>query len=143
MAVTAGVELRAASDEVVLSADADRIVQVLTNLLSNAIKFSPGGGVVQVSADLDGDGVVFAVQDGGRGIPAAKLDAIFDRFQQVDPSDARKGSGTGLGLAIARGIVEQHGGRIWVQSLEGEGSTFKVRLPLRFTLGPTAVDRAA
>ncbi|HBE50580.1 MAG TPA: hybrid sensor histidine kinase/response regulator, partial [Cyanobacteria bacterium UBA11369] len=70
------------------------------------------------------------VKDTGRGIPADKLQLIFERFQQVDASDSRKKGGTGLGLAICRHIVEQHDGKIWVESTLGEGSTFFVLLPL-------------
>jgi signal transduction histidine kinase len=136
MAQTAAVELRPHADATALSVDPDRVVQVLTNLLSNAIKFSPAGGVVEVSAQAQGGMVLFAVEDHGRGIPADKLETIFGRFQQVDPSDARRGSGTGLGLAICRSIVDQHGGRLWAESVEGQGSTFKVLLPARFVARP-------
>ena len=69
--------------------------------------------------------------DSGRGIPTEKLTVIFHRFQQVDTSDAREKGGAGLGLAIAKGIVEQHGGRIWVDSVEGVGSTFGFEIPSR------------
>jgi len=75
--------------------------------------------------------VVVRVRDQGRGIPPAQLETVFDRFQQVDASDSREKGGTGLGLAIARSIVEQHGGRIWAESVEGEGATFSVALPRR------------
>ena len=88
-----------------LWADPDRIIQTLTNLLSNAVKFSPGGGTVTVSAERAGDEVLLRVADQGRGIPADKLETIFERFQQVDASDSRQKGGTGLGLAICRGIV--------------------------------------
>jgi two-component system sensor histidine kinase VicK len=74
--------------------------------------------------------VVFEVEDHGRGIPADKLDIIFERFQQVDASDSRAMGGTGLGLAICRAIVQQHGGRIWATSKVGEGSTFAFTVPL-------------
>jgi len=73
---------------------------------------------------------VFSIQDQGRGIPAEKLETVFERFQQVDASDSREKGGTGLGLAICRQIVEQHGGRIWVESILGKGSTFYFTLPL-------------
>ena len=109
--------------------DADRMCQVLVNLLGNAIKFSPAGGTVWLSAAQDEDGVTFTVRDQGRGIPADKLEAVFERFTQVDVSDARDKGGSGLGLAICRTIVEQHEGRIWVESREGAGSVFTVRLP--------------
>jgi signal transduction histidine kinase len=103
-------------------ADTDRIVQTLANLLGNAIKFSRPGGVVRVEAVPGEDLVTFTVRDQGRGIPAEKLERIFERFEQVDSSDARHMGGTGLGLAISRGIVERHGGRIWAESTLGEGT---------------------
>jgi len=74
--------------------------------------------------------ILIAVKDQGRGIPADKLEIIFERFQQVDASDSRHSGGTGLGLAICRSIVQQHGGRIWVESVLGEGSTFFLSLPI-------------
>jgi len=110
-------------------ADPDRVVQVLVNLLSNAAKFSPPGAVVEVVAEDRGEQALFQVRDRGRGIPADKLDAIFERFRQVDSSDARDKGGTGLGLAICRSIVQQHGGRVWVASEWGKGSTFFFTLP--------------
>ena len=112
-------------------ADPDRIVQTLTNLLSNAVKFSARDQVVVVTATAEGSVVRFTVTDSGRGIPTEKLTVIFHRFQQVDTSDAREKGGAGLGLAIAKGIVEQHGGRIWVDSAEGVGSTFGFEIPRR------------
>jgi len=115
----------------------DGIIQVLTNLLSNAVKFSPQGGTVWVNASierLDASeshlSVLFTVQDHGRGIPADKLETIFDQFQQVDVSDSRQKGGTGLGLSICKSIVKQHGGRIWVESGLGQGSTFFFTVPL-------------
>ncbi len=105
-------------------ADPDRIVQMLVNLLSNAIKFSPAGCTVTVRVEDLGDWVLFEVKDPGRGIPADKLETIFGRFQQVDASDSRQKGGTGLGLAICRSIVQQHGGRIWAESVVSEGSSF-------------------
>jgi PAS domain S-box-containing protein len=111
-------------------ADADRIVQTLVNLLGNAIKFSPRGGEIRVAVTDDGEIADFVVSDDGRGIPADQLESVFERFRQVDGSDAREKGGTGLGLAIARGIVEQHGGRIWAESDPGVGTTFHFTLPL-------------
>jgi signal transduction histidine kinase/DNA-binding response OmpR family regulator/CHASE3 domain sensor protein len=110
--------------------DPDRILQTLTNLISNAIKFSPEGGSVVVSATSDRTHMQFSVEDHGRGIPEDKIGAIFERFQQVDASDSREKGGTGLGLAICRTIVQQHGGRIWVRSHLGKGSTFSFTIPL-------------
>jgi PAS domain S-box-containing protein len=129
LAERSGVTLHTASAGTRLWVDPDRILQTLTNLLGNAIKFSPPGGTVLASVDRDGDDVVFNVTDEGRGIPSDKLETIFERFQQVDASDSREKGGTGLGLAICRSIVEQHGGRIWAQSVVGEGSTFAFVLP--------------
>ncbi|MEO0536019.1 MAG: ATP-binding protein [Cyanobacteria bacterium P01_A01_bin.123] len=116
--------------------DCDRIQQLLTNLLSNAIKFSPSGGTVWLRAAMtEAAGhnspkpqLRFSVQDEGRGIPADKLTLIFERFQQVDASDARTKNGTGLGLSICRQIVQQYNGKIWVESTPGQGSTFYATL---------------
>jgi PAS domain S-box-containing protein len=111
-------------------ADPDRIIQVLVNLLSNAIKFSPPQSTVALTVQNQGDQVLFQVRDRGRGIPAHKKETIFGRFQQVNSSDDRQIGGTGLGLAISRTIVQQHGGQIWVESIEGEGSTLYFTLPI-------------
>jgi PAS domain S-box-containing protein len=129
MAVEAGVEVVSApgGGETVL-ADRDRVVQALTNLIGNAVKFSPRGETVTVGAERDRYEVVFSVTDRGRGVPVDQQQAIFERFVQVDASDARDRGGTGLGLAIARRIVEIHGGRIWVSSTPGEGATFGLTL---------------
>ncbi len=113
-------------------ADPDQIMQALTNLLSNAIKFSPQGATVLIKAratEAPSNKVEFLVKDYGRGIPSDKLETIFERFQQVDTSDARERGGTGLGLAICRSIVQQHEGRIWVKSVHGKGSSFYFTLP--------------
>ncbi|HEX6632008.1 MAG TPA: ATP-binding protein, partial [Gemmatimonadaceae bacterium] len=130
MAERAGVELYVWAEPLLLVADADRMLQVLTNLVSNAIKFSPAGTQVSVTVEPDGGEALFRVADQGRGIPHDRLESIFERFQQVDSSDSRQKGGTGLGLAICRSIVGQHGGRIWAESIPGEGSTFSFTLPL-------------
>ena len=109
--------------------DADRMIQTFTNLLDNAIKFSPRGSTIWLSGSKQAGQMLFQIRDRGRGIPADKLGIIFERFQQVDGSDTRNGEGTGLGLAICRSIIQQHGGRIWVESVLGEGSTFSCILP--------------
>lgn len=111
-------------------ADYDAIVQTLTNLLSNAIKFSPPDSTISVMVEQYPDHVLFQVSDQGRGIPADKLESIFGRFHQVDVSDSRQKGGTGLGLAICQSIIEQHGGRIWVESILGAGSTFFFTVPV-------------
>jgi signal transduction histidine kinase len=138
MAEQAAVHLKVAGSDATVLADPYRVVQALANLLGNAIKFSPAGTTVWVTAQPRRGEVLFRVKDQGRGIPADKLDAIFGRFQQVDSSDARDKGGSGLGLAICRSIIEQHGGRIWVQSIPGQGSTFSFTLPL---LAPAAADQ--
>jgi two-component system phosphate regulon sensor histidine kinase PhoR len=107
-------------------ADTERARQVVTNLVHNAIKFTPQGGQVTVSAEAQDDEVVVSVQDTGIGIPAGDLPRIFERFYKTDR--ARAGGGVGLGLAIARHIIQAHGGRIWVDSVEGRGSTFHFTL---------------
>ncbi|OLP15860.1 hypothetical protein BST81_23830 [Leptolyngbya sp. 'hensonii'] len=146
IAAAQAVQLTVAVAGIPIEADHDRLLQVLTNLLSNAIKFSPPDSEVWVTATLlnstesqrirkSGSAspasahVLFSVKDKGRGIPADKLETIFERFNQVDASNSRQKGGTGLGLAICRSIVQQHGGRIWAESILGEGSTFYWMLP--------------
>ncbi|HEX3318863.1 MAG TPA: ATP-binding protein [Solirubrobacteraceae bacterium] len=126
---TVGVGLVDDADAVLLRADPDRVLQTLTNLISNALKFSPRGEAVRVTAHALADMALFSVADRGRGVPDDMREAIFERFGQVDASDSREKGGTGLGLPIARSIVEQHGGRIWVDSRVGRGSTFWFTLP--------------
>ncbi|MFN6559083.1 MAG: response regulator [Nostoc sp. ChiSLP01] len=130
LADKAGVKLVISDVSGQVWADCDRIVQTLTNLLSNAIKFSSPGSTVWLQIQQQDDEVLLIVKDTGRGIPADKLESIFERFQQVDSSDSRNHDGTGLGLAICKSIMQQHGGRIWAESVLGEGSTFYVTLPL-------------
>ncbi|WP_395831206.1 ATP-binding protein [Archangium violaceum] len=131
MADTARVKLHAeAVGAGAVRADRDRLIQVLTNLVSNAIKFSPQDSQVEVRAARDARGQVrFSVVDQGPGIPLEKRDRLFGKFQQLDSSDTRSKGGTGLGLAISQAIVEQHGGRIEVQSEPGQGATFTFSLP--------------
>lgn len=129
-----GVDLRLerAPDLPLVRGDAPRLGQVVVNLVHNAVKFSPDGGTVTVRAETWGDDVVVSVEDHGLGIPRAAQDRIFERFYKVDRARQRPevGGGTGLGLAIARHVIEQHGGRIWVESEEGVGSTFRFALPI-------------
>ncbi|HEX6115290.1 MAG TPA: ATP-binding protein, partial [Geminicoccaceae bacterium] len=110
--------------------DERRLTQVLMNLVSNAIKFTEAGTVRILVKAEDGSFVV-AVTDTGVGIAPEHRERIFEEFQQVDTSSTRRKGGTGLGLAIARRIVELHGGRIWVDSAPGRGSTFAFTLPLQ------------
>ncbi|MDZ8071082.1 MAG: response regulator [Nostoc sp. DedQUE08] len=130
LADKAGVKVSVSAESGQVLADCDRIVQTLTNLLSNAIKFSSAGSTVWLGAQPQENEVLLTVKDIGRGIPTDKLESIFERFQQVDSSDSRNHDGTGLGLAICKSIMQQHSGRIWAESVLGEGSTFYVTLPL-------------
>jgi signal transduction histidine kinase len=112
---------------------------VLTNLLSNAVKFSPANSTVSILMRPDLNGVTLSVVDPGRGIPADKLETVFERFQQVDASDSRQKGGTGLGLAICRTIVHQHSGRIWAERNPVRGSSFRLFLPYKpVPIGGTA-----
>jgi PAS domain S-box-containing protein len=129
MADAAGVRLLHDATKVEITADPDRLLQVITNLLSNAVKFSPPNSPVSVMLRPGVTGVILSVIDHGRGIPADKLETIFGRFQQVDASDSRQKGGTGLGLAICRTIVLQHSGRIWAERNPVRGSTFRIFLP--------------
>jgi PAS domain S-box-containing protein len=128
-----------------INADRDRALQVLANLLSNAIKFSEPGQRVELSASMGGSSlpadpasgrrqehgvVAFAVRDHGRGIAPEDHQRIFEKFHQIDSSLTRNVGGTGLGLAICKALVEEHGGRIWIESVLGKGATFAFTLPL-------------
>jgi signal transduction histidine kinase len=110
-------------------ADGDRLVQVLVNLISNAVKFSPKDAAVTVRVEEIPNWIEVKVIDRGRGIPEKFKNSLFQRFQQVEASDAKKKGGTGLGLAICKGIIEAHGGNIGVDSEEGKGSVFWFRIP--------------
>lgn len=110
--------------------DPDYFLQILSNLLSNAIKFSDPGMLVSVDAVEDAGHLRFCIRDRGRGVPPEYLDSIFERFNQVDASDSRQKGGTGLGLAICRSLVQLHGGRIWVDSTVGQGSSFYFTVPI-------------
>jgi two-component system phosphate regulon sensor histidine kinase PhoR len=111
-----------------IQADEARLEQVLVNLIHNAIKFTPPAGRITVSAKAEGDKLLVSASDTGVGIPEDDLPRVFERFYKADR--ARAGGGTGLGLAIAKHVVEAHGGRIWVESVEGRGATFSFSIPL-------------
>jgi signal transduction histidine kinase len=111
--------------------DYKRLHQVLGNIVSNAIKFTPEGGVVAISCDVDANWLTILVRDSGAGIAADFLPFVFERYRQAESPSARGHGGLGLGLAIARYLVELHGGQVRAQSDgPGCGSTFSVRLPL-------------
>jgi signal transduction histidine kinase len=126
-----GVSLNAIIDEDIphVQADAQKIAWVLSQLLDNAIKFTPSNGRVGVSVKREGENLVLlSVTDTGIGIPANRLEDIFEPFHQLDGSSTRRYGGTGLGLSLVRQIIEAHGSMIEVQSIEGRGSTFKFPL---------------
>jgi signal transduction histidine kinase len=110
--------------------DEQRIGQVVTNLLSNALKFSPRGSTVTVTVKVEEQALHVSVKDEGEGIAPKDMSRLFQKFSQLDSSTTRKAGGTGLGLVITKGIVEAHGGRIWVESEIGLGSAFHFTLPL-------------
>jgi signal transduction histidine kinase/HAMP domain-containing protein len=114
-----------------LRGDERKVKQVLLNLLSNAIKFTPAGGRVEIRAEPVDGHVEISVSDTGVGIAPADQEAVFEEFRQVGTDYAKKREGTGLGLALARRFIQLHGGRIWVKSAQGEGSTFTFSLPVR------------
>jgi len=114
----------------VISGDERKVKQVLLNLLSNALKFTPEGGQINVRAVLNNDVAEVSVTDTGVGIAPEDQEAVFEEFQQVGGAE-KKAEGTGLGLALSRKFIELHGGRIWVKSQVGVGSTFTFTLPVR------------
>ena len=130
--------LDAAPDLPIIQADRMRVGQVITNLIGNALKFTPDGGKVDVTLDGHADGgILCVVADTGPGIASHDTGKLFQKFQQLDSSMTRKQGGTGLGLVISKGLVEGHGGRIWVESEVGVGSRFCFLLPER----PPVVER--
>lgn len=116
-----------------LKVDLVRIQQVFVNLIHNAIKFTPPGGKITIRAEKEDQNIVFSISDTGVGIPAADLNRIFERFYKSDRS--RSSGGTGLGLSIAKHIIEAHGGEIWVDSIQGAGSTFSFSIPINEKIG--------
>jgi two-component system sensor histidine kinase SenX3 len=109
----------------------DQLVIAIGNLVENAVNYSPDHTRVAVAAHVDGDLVEITVSDQGVGIPSSELERIFERFYRVDRARSRETGGTGLGLSIVKHIASIHGGDVRVWSIEGQGSTFTVRLPLR------------
>jgi len=109
--------------------DTDKFTQVLDNIMNNAIKYSPDGGVITCRLLETHNQVIISINDQGLGIPRADLNHVFDRFFRVDKARSRAQGGTGLGLAISKEVVQMLGGRIWVDSVEGQGSTFYISLP--------------
>jgi two-component system sensor histidine kinase SenX3 len=131
LAARSGIEvsLVSGSAPAVVQGDRGRIVSAVVNLVENAVKYSESGSRVSVRVVNDLDGVVFEVEDTGIGIPPDAVDRIFERFYRVDRARSRDTGGTGLGLSIVRNIASSHGGDVRVESREGEGSTFRLRIP--------------
>ena len=131
-AVRRGIAIGRAIDERLgaICADERKVKQVLLNLLSNALKFTPEGGTIEVRAAVNDGAVRISVTDTGIGICPEDQEAVFEEFRQVGAA-SKKVEGTGLGLSISRKFVELHGGKIWVESAVGSGSTFAFTLPLR------------
>lgn len=109
--------------------DTDRMIQVLDNIMNNAVKYSPDGGTITGRMQIKGSHVLISISDQGLGIPKADLKKVFSRFYRVDRARSRSMGGSGLGLAISKEVIEQHGGTIWAESTEGEGTTFTISLP--------------
>lgn len=130
---TVGINLP--SPPLMIEGDQQKLHLVLGNLLSNAVKFTPAGGRIEVLVREHDERAWVVVRDTGIGIPHKEWERVFDRFYQVEPSLARRYEGMGLGLPIAKGMVELHGGRIWVESEVGRGSNFVFHLPLTQSAG--------
>jgi two-component system sensor histidine kinase SenX3 len=125
-----GLQVQHASDGASLECDRRQVVSAVVNLLDNAVKYSESGRVVTIETERSGDDVVVVVSDHGIGVPSRDLERIFERFYRVDQARSRDTGGTGLGLAIVRHVAQAHGGDVSVESVEGEGSTFRLRLPV-------------
>ncbi|SMB88575.1 sensor histidine kinase [Deinococcus hopiensis] len=130
LAQAQGTELRVAGEEVTFEGDPDRLKQVVINLVSNALKAGAAHITLQSRAEVGGQEVRLSVADDGPGIPPEHLSRLFDRFYRVEDSRSRDAGGAGLGLSIVKGIVDAHGGRIWLESEVGRGTTVHVQLPV-------------
>jgi len=132
VAEAGGIPLRVAPipEELMVTCDRAQVVSAITNLLDNAIKYSEAGDTIELGAEHEGDFVSIVVRDHGVGIPSRDLERIFERFYRVDRARSRTTGGIGLGLSIVRHVAQAHGGDVTVTSREGEGSTFRLRLPL-------------
>jgi len=115
----------------IIKADPDRVCQVLKNLIHNAIKFSPNNGKIEISISLKRSCIQFSIKDYGKGMSPTDQIRVYEPFYQVEDNEGKDYGGTGLGLAICRGIVEAQKGKIWIQSIEGKGSTFYFTVPLK------------
>jgi two-component system sensor histidine kinase SenX3 len=136
-------EVAPSPPDIEIVCDPAQMRSALVNLLDNAIKYSGPGDAVQVGACVSGNRIAFVVRDHGIGIPSRDLERIFERFYRVDRARSRETGGTGLGLSIVRHVAQAHGGDVTVQSLEGEGSTFTLSLPLAGAHGPRLLSEAS
>jgi two-component system, OmpR family, sensor histidine kinase SenX3 len=136
------IEVDEPTDRLVVSGDRRQLSSAVYNLLDNAVKYSDPGSSVKVRARTDGRWIDLTVEDHGIGIPRRDLERVFERFYRVDRARSRETGGTGLGLAIVRHVANNHAGEVRVDSREGEGSTFTLRLPIG-TAGPVAVTAEA
>jgi signal transduction histidine kinase len=133
-----GLQLRGVNEPgLTIGADRERVLQVFSNLLGNAIKFSPQGSQVVIAAERQGEAVRFAISDSGPGIASEHLPHVFDRFWKHETAGKK---GTGLGLFITKGIIDGHGGRIWVESEPGHGATFYFTLPITRSAGRLSAE---
>jgi two-component system, OmpR family, sensor histidine kinase SenX3 len=130
-------------EDVAVACDPTQVVSAVTNLLDNAVKYSDEGAPVELGAWRDSDRAVIEVRDHGIGVPTKDLERIFERFYRVDKARSRATGGTGLGLSIVRHVAQVHGGDVSVESREGEGSTFRLVLPLAERTGSTSGVREA
>jgi two-component system sensor histidine kinase SenX3 len=144
-AETVGIPLRVADvpDDLIVTCDRGQVVSAITNLLDNALKYSEPGEAIELDARDEGNFVSISVRDHGVGIPSRDLERIFERFYRVDRARSRTTGGIGLGLAIVRHVAQVHGGEVTVESREGEGSTFRLRLPRSSARTPPVVKEAS
>ena len=126
------------NDDLLVNCDPGQLVSAITNLLDNAVKYSEQGQEIEVSVSADGGQISLCVRDHGIGIPSRDLERVFERFYRVDKARSRATGGTGLGLSIVRHVAEAHGGEVTVESTEGEGSTFRLTIPLVDAASPVA-----
>jgi signal transduction histidine kinase len=118
------------NSSIIVLADEDKIIQVLSNILSNAIKFTSDGGVITISGEIKDNKAEISILDTGRGIKKEDYDKVFDKFQQIEDVNHHS-EGTGLGMPISKIIVENHKGKIWFESKVGQGATFYFTLPIK------------
>jgi signal transduction histidine kinase len=128
------------SQELLVDADGSKLAIALSNLVKNAITFTDTGGQVLIKTELSPGYVKVSVIDNGVGIPARDLPRVFERFFQVESHLTRRHGGMGLGLSVAKVMIEMHGGRIWVESVEGKGSNFTFLLPVDTQTEPQAAQ---